>query len=229
MSFIENYQSRKNLLANNLQNQEVDALGTEGFTSLINKVGNISTNITDGILLYTNTTTLQVNDTIQLYALSLKDGQLISGETIYFLKDAIQEKRFYGEVPYIVYTVTGDGQITLRPKNQSTPVTSHIVQGSEHTNIGAAGDITYKREDSKIYKKVFYESSYQQLSQFNGSLPFEIWVDTNSIIVENTFIYGNAQTNEYGIATISRQCTNDFQVIAQNDSFISNQLNINIG
>ena len=41
MSFIENYQSRKNLLASNLQNKNVDASGTEGMTTLINKINDI--------------------------------------------------------------------------------------------------------------------------------------------------------------------------------------------
>ena len=74
MSFIENYQSRKNLLANNLQNKQVDASGTEGFTSLINKVEDVSRSMTNGILLYADKNTAHLGDTINLSAIFLQNG-----------------------------------------------------------------------------------------------------------------------------------------------------------
>ena len=83
MSLISTYQSRKSLFAEKLITKGVEASATDGLTTLINKIGDIST-CNNGLLFAVDKTIAQSGGTVNLSAMILKDGIFQVGETVNF-------------------------------------------------------------------------------------------------------------------------------------------------
>ena len=74
MSLISTYQSRKTLLAQKLTDKGVTASGSEGLTTLINKIDDIPDGLKDGIIIWSDKKIIQSSENIEFYSLALTDG-----------------------------------------------------------------------------------------------------------------------------------------------------------
>lgn len=87
-SLSETYLSCKSAFANKLTNKGVSATSNDGLTTLINKIDNIPSGIHDNSLnLFADKKIDQSSNTINLYALLLRDGIAKAGETVNFYID----------------------------------------------------------------------------------------------------------------------------------------------
>lgn len=112
MSFIENYQSRKNLLASNLQNKNVDASGTEGMTTLINKINDI-----EGV----NKIFLEYIEENTFKATYIKNGVLAKNQEILFGYPTMYVRRHAFRSDSSVNLLLGEEfTLTFRNKNSNS-------------------------------------------------------------------------------------------------------------
>jgi len=79
----EKIQALGNRMASNLETMGVSASFGDGGLTLADKILQIQ-RFTNGLLLYADKNIIQIDDTVNLYALLLEDGKAISGETIKF-------------------------------------------------------------------------------------------------------------------------------------------------
>ena len=116
MTFKENYQSKKTLLANQLINQGVDASDKEGMTTLINKINDIPPRRINALILYTDKNVDEKDEYIQIYALLVNNSTPVSGATIHFtLNNTTHESKVTNEygIATLSYLCTGAGTQTI--------------------------------------------------------------------------------------------------------------------
>ena len=220
MTFEENYQSRKTLLANKLTNKGVNASDTEGMTTLINKVNDIQPETNNTLVLYTDKNAAENGKDIQLYALLLNNGTPVSGKTImFFLNETISQisDSFYGaSYIYNLYPIKGDGRIIV---GNTSETNYHFLSLNMNNNeelrysVVLNPPIEIKVENSIIYRKDDTQwknfTGTGQVLYINDTDSTKLAVNVKSEITENTYAYGTAITNEYGIATLPYTCTGE--------------------
>ena len=132
MTFSETYLSRKNLIATNLTAKGVSAQGSEGLTTLANKILQIETGPAKILKLISDKTTFSQydSDTATLTAILLDGGTGVSGEEITFnigsAVSPIIETNSQG-VAQTTYTSNGAGDVTLSITGDSLTSTLAIV------------------------------------------------------------------------------------------------------
>ena len=91
MTFLETYQGRKTAFANKLVSKGVSASGSDGLTTLINKIDEIE-HQTKGIVLTGNKHILQSGERFYAYAFVMKDdGSIVSDNTYVVFEGLIDQ------------------------------------------------------------------------------------------------------------------------------------------
>lgn len=200
MTFIGTYQGRKSLFAEKLVNKGVSASGTDGLTTLINKIDDIQ-HFDSGLTLYADKSIAQSSDTVNLYALLLNNGKPVSGETVLFKGIGGVRTDTYNSDPYTVYTVFGEGKIDCAAG------TWRVVQGTTHIEYTTSNVFSLENTDSElIFKLNGTEIEISGLSSIDLTEPFEIWVD--STVTSNSFsLVESATTGTNGVATFQYTCS----------------------
>lgn len=114
MSLKDTYQSRKNLLAQNLTAMGVTASGTEGLTTLINKVLDIPTIETYNLTLSTNKNIISQahsESAILTITVTNNQGQAVADKTVTILKNGVY---------YTSATTNSSGIATITYNSQAT-------------------------------------------------------------------------------------------------------------
>lgn len=194
MSLKDTYQSRKNLLASNLTAQGVTASGTEGLTSLINKVLDIPVIETYNLTLSTNKNIIsQAHSESATLTVTVTDnqGQTVTNKAVTILKNSVY---------YTSATTNSQGIATITYNSQATGDIQFIVSINDNIsnsvsiedcfyfNDGTINDIVYPSSTSvtiengaiKITKSTSGEDKfyYPTLRQFTSSDNIEVSIES---------------------------------------------------
>ena len=182
MTFEENYQSRKTLLANQLTDKGINASDTEGMTTLINKVNDIQPETNNTLVLYTDKNVAENGEDIQLYALLLNNGTPVSGKTIMFFLNQTIDTNTESDISYNLYKIKGDGHITIA---NTTQTGYHYVRLNINNNKRYSvftPPVIIKIEDSIIYYK--QPTFDNQWRNYTGTSEVIHINDTDSVALE---------------------------------------------
>lgn len=149
----EKIQALGNRMASNLETMGVSASFGDGGLTLADKILQIQ-RFTNGLLLYADKSIIQIDDTVNLYALLLEDGKAISGETIKF---------DFG-------TIVSSKQVSLGDDLYDDYYVESSKTGSNYDFIGT-GHSGFIQFNSSIIKT--YVTSFSPEVTYNGE-PFHI-------------------------------------------------------
>jgi len=222
MTLSNTYQSCKNSLASKLTNKGVTASGSEGLTTLINKIDNIVTSGLDAnsVNLYADKHIGQSGDTVNLYALVLKNGKLANGEIVNFFIDGdgttydsrvltantatTVSKKYSIALPSTVtgyvYLESSKNILILYVSSSSNYLTIYPTGGSptiiyDVVGIEYANNVLTVTEDDDTVTEIDC-SSYDMSSL----------TSTVTGVVVNDYGAISATTNSVGIATVAYVC-----------------------
>ena len=149
----EKIQALGNRMASNLETMGVSASFSDGGLTLADKILQIQ-RFTNGLLLYADKNIIQIDDTVNLYALLLEDGKAISGETIKF---------DFG-------TIVSSKQVSLGDDLYDDYYVESSKTGSNYDSIGTghSGFIQFNSSTIKTYV-----TSFSPEVTYNGE-PFHI-------------------------------------------------------
>lgn len=243
MSLRETYQSRKNLLATNLRQKGVTASGTEGLTTLINKVLDINTISFDGITLNSDKDIISYNGGTQpesavLTAQLTLDGDPapVSGETVTFevrkdsddsLVETLTGTTNSSGVATVSYLGKGVGDLYVKAILRSFVSETYSIR-----------DVHYYADYSKIKSSWAKDTSvsgrtiYSYLNNVtNGTVLFKVNNLPNSFIVgigkyynggqiKDMFVRMNSQNQHwYSTNSTENQSVNISQTVTANSIF----------
>ena len=196
----EKIQALGNRMASNLETMGVSASFGDGGLTLADKILMIQ-HFTNGLLLYGDKDIIQTSETLNLYALLLKDGKAVSGETITFFKEITPTTKTYNNIECWVYTVEDEGEITFTGK------TVGLFQEGQQLYTpgwGSNGTISVSISNSTLTVAKDGTPLSPLSFTYDSSKPLEIWVNKTYTILTNTFgVIGTDTTDSSGVATVS--------------------------
>lgn len=213
MSLASTYQACKDLLASKLNAKGITASGSEGLTTLINKVGNLSA---DGLLLRGDHSVAQSGTTVNLTAVYMENGVVVPWKLVNFygLKaasgtsknltgntyNAVGCKYIFTTNPSGTVYLDREGNVRLYSSGQAafSPITLYV--DDESVAVGTYGSSSISVEDGYIT----FDNTVVDCREYDLSVirPFSNY---NGGVISDFGVFDT--TDDNGVATATYTCT----------------------
>ena len=227
-------QALGNRMAENLTIMGVPSQFDEGGLTLADKILEISSGITTGLLLYGDKKVAQSGDTVNLSMMVLEDGEFKPNTNV-ILHETILDKT-YSTHSFISKSI-GDNWVIEGPfeniiSSSDTSGTTITAWGNGKLTVNVGGSTVYHDNEagsiskiSYINKILSYNNKTVDLTEYNASFNVLSNVNAGRIIVKTAYVL---TTDTHGLATHAYTCSGSGlkEFYATSGTFVSEPCNV---